>query len=258
MFLRDLLLCSLSLTFAASAAHAREWTVNLGARASATPPYEGADDLRIRASPTLSIRRADRVHRFSPPDPGATIDIIDTRHVTIGPVLNLRRARRAEGDLVGLREIKAAVEPGAFIELWPTDWLRGRLEARRGVRGHTGWNGDAGLDVIYSRSRWDVSLGPRVGFGDARYLTTYFGVTPVEAARNPLIDRAYTPEKGRRYTGLQTAVAYHLDDHWRTTVDFAYRRLADRARNSPIVRTSGSADYFIGGVALSYSFGIGR
>ena len=144
------------------------------------------------------------------------------------------------------------------VEVWPVDWLRTRLEVRRGVRGHTGWNGDAGFDLIRTGNRWDVSIGPRVGFGDARYLSTYFGVTPAEAAANPLIDRPYTPEKGRRYTGLQTAVGYQLTDHWRTTVDFAYRRLADRAVRSPIVRTSGSGDYFTGGVGLRYSFGIGR
>ena len=257
MSCRRLLLCSLALASLAGGAQARDWTVDLGARVSTRPPYEGADDLIIQASPTLSVHRADRIHRFTPPDPGATIDIIDTRHVTIGPVVNFRRARKSEGDLVGVREIKSAIEAGVFMEVWPTDWLRTRVEGRRGVRGHSGWNGDAGFDLIRTGTRWDMSLGPRVGFGDATYLDAYFGVTEAEAAANPLIDRAYTPQKGRRYTGLRTAVGYHLSDHWRTTVDFAYRRLADRAVRSPIVRTSGSGDYFTGGVSFIFSFGVG-
>jgi outer membrane protein len=246
------------LLLAAGDAQARDWVVDLGIGASVRPPYEGADDVRVQPSPTLRVRRAERANRFTPPDPGASVDLIDTRYVTLGPVINLRRRRKAEGDLIGLREVKPAVEAGVFVELWPTDWLRTRFEARRGVAGHHGWVGDVGLDVIYNGDRWDVSAGPRVGFGEANYLDTYFGVTAAEAAANPLIDRAYSPTRGRRYTGLQTAFSYRLSDHWRTASHFGYRRLADRAVRSPIVRTSGSGNYFTGGAGLIYSFGFSR
>jgi outer membrane protein len=237
-------------------AEAREWTVNVGARLSARPPYEGANDVRLQPAPTLSIYPTKRTRRFTPSDPGFNLEVFDSRYFAFGAVVNLRNYRKPEGDLVGLREVKRAVEPGAFVEFWPTNWLRTRVEGRRGVAGHKGWVADAGLDVIYTGTKWDFSIGPRVGWGDEKYLDTYFGVTPEEAARSPFIERSYTPTEGRRYTGLQTAFAYHLDDHWRTTVNFGYRRLADRASMSPIVRTAGSGDYFHGGVGVIYKFGV--
>ena len=53
----------------------------------------------------------------------------------------LRRGRRYQsgryfGDdrrnLFGLREVKWSVEPGAFVEAWPVEWLRARaLEKAR-------------------------------------------------------------------------------------------------------------------------------
>jgi outer membrane scaffolding protein for murein synthesis (MipA/OmpV family) len=256
-FKRLLLAAGAVSLLAPAAAEAKEWIVTVGARASASPPYEGADYLRILPSPTLSVRPADRPYRFTPPDGGTTFALIDTDHFVFGPMARFRYQRDTTGKLVGLREIKWAAEPGAFLDVWPAKWLRLRGELRHGVGGHSGFVADVGGDLVYtggSASKWDFSIGPRVGWGDRRYLDRYFGVTPLEAARSPFVNLAYAPSAGRRYAGVELAGAYHLDNRWVVKADVGYKKLTDKAADSPIVKLAGDDDQFSGSVGVSYSF----
>lgn len=237
-------------------ADAADWIVTVGGRVAASPPYEGAPNDDIRPSGSFNIRRADKPYRFTPPDGGNSIALLATKYIVAGPVVRFRYERDDKGKLVGFPKIDFAVEPGGFIDLWPTDWLRGRVEVRRGVTGHDGVVGDAGIDLIHTGRRWDASIGPRIGYGDRRYIDTYFGVTPLEAARNPYINLPYEPSGGVRYGGLETAVSYHFTDRLRTTVDVGYHRLVKLAANSPVVTLAGSRDQISAGLGLTYSFGV--
>lgn len=236
---------------------AKDYIVTLGARVSTAPPYEGADHNKILPSPTLNVRRADRPYRFTPPDGGTTFALFDTTHFVFGPMARFRYARKSEGDLAGLKDIKWAAEPGAFLDIWPTRWLRAHGELRHGVGGHSGLVADVGGDLVYQSPKWDLSVGPRVGWGDRSYLDRYFGVTPLEAARSPLVNRAYAPTAGRRYTGVEVAGAYHLTPKWIVKADVGYRRMADKAANSPIVAIAGDIGQYSGSIGISYSFGVG-
>jgi outer membrane protein len=241
---------------AGGVAQAEEYIVTLGARVTTAAPYEGADSNRVLPSPTLSVRRADRPYRFTPPDGGTTFALFDTTHFVFGPMARFRYARKAEGALAGLKDIKWAAEPGAFVDIWPTRWLRAHGELRNGVGGHHGLVADLGGDLVYMSPKWDVSVGPRIGWGDRSYLDKYFGVTPLEAARSPLVNRAYAPTAGRRYTGIEVATAYHLTPKWVVKADVGYRRMADRAANSPIVAIAGATGQYSGSVGIAYSFGL--
>lgn len=241
-----------------AAAHAEEWVTTVGLRLRVKPPYEGADKYRLGPHPTFTIRRAAHAYRFVPPDGGSTIALIDTDHVVAGPMLRVRYKRSDINEFTGLDPIKLAAEPGVFVDLWPKPWLRTRLELRHGVGGHQGFVGDAGLDFIYHHGRWVASIGPRIGYGDANYMQTYFGVTPLEAARSPLIDRSYHPGGGVRYTGATAAASYRLGKRWRSTIDVSYNRLAGKALDSPVVQTVGAGHQVLVGLGLSYSFGAVR
>jgi outer membrane scaffolding protein for murein synthesis (MipA/OmpV family) len=256
--LRRLALAAFASLIVTSGARAESWIVDVGAQVSLTPPYEGADKDTVQPAPTFIIRRASQPRRFTPPDDGSSIAIIATRHLDIGPVVRIREDRSDHGDLEGLNKVRTAIEPGLFMDVWPFEWLRGRVEARRGVVGHEGWVGDLGLDLIYSGSHWEASLGPRIGWGDSRYMKTYFGVTPEEAARAPVIDTAYTPKAGQRYTGLEAAVSYRISRGWRVIYGAGYQRLASQAADSPIVQRAGSPNQYITSLGFSYRFGFGR
>lgn len=248
-----------ALACAAAPAAARPlegWVVDLGGRVGAAPDWEGSDDTKVQVTPTLTVRRVDPVHRYIPPDPGATFGLIGNDRFVAGPVLVLKRKRENDGDLTGLRKVKRAAEVGAFADVWPMEWLRLHVEARKGVMGHTGWLGDAGFDLVAGGRRWDASVGPRMGWADDRYMDKNFGVTPQEAAANPGIATAYAPSGGSQYVGARAGAAYYLSDRWRASVDASYRRLGSKAADSPIVSTFGSRKQFTAGVGIAYSFGL--
>jgi outer membrane scaffolding protein for murein synthesis (MipA/OmpV family) len=233
-----------------------DWIVTVGARVSTSPPYEGAPGENIRPSLIFSARRADRPFRFTPPDDGGSLTLFASKHFDFGPVLNFRNGRGDTGKLVGFNKIGFAVEPGLFADVWATDWLRARVQVRQGVVGNFGAVGDAGIDYIHTGKRWDFSIGPRIGYGDARYMNTYFGVTPLEAARNPYLNHAYIPGAGVRYGGVEVAYGYQWTRHLRAVIDLGYHRLAKVANDSPVVSLDGSRNQYTAGIGVSYSFGV--
>lgn len=233
---------------------ASDWIVTVGGRAQAVTPFEGAGYDIFVPTPALQIRRADRPDRPVLPDDGVGIALLNAGPFSAGPVVRLRGKRSSDFEHAGLDEIPLAIEPGVFANLWPTDWLRLHGEMRRGVRGHSGWIGDAGLDLALRSGPWTATIGPRVGWGDHDYMDTYFGVTPDEAAANPILNGAYAPRSGIRYTGGEATLARRWGKQWRTTANFGFHRLAGIPADSPIIRAFGGRDEFSGGLGLRYSF----
>ncbi|HEY1879877.1 MAG TPA: MipA/OmpV family protein [Caulobacteraceae bacterium] len=233
-----------------------DWIVTVRAGASAAPPYEGAPNSEIHPTLSFGAHHADKPYRFSPPDDGGSLDLISSRYFDFGPVLNIRRGRDDTGRLTGFQKIGWAAEPGVFVNLWASKWLRARVQVRQGIFGHHGAVGDAGIDYIHTGHKWDFSIGPRIGFGDARYMETYFGVTPAEALASPFLTKPYAPGAGVRYGGVGVACAYHFTNRIRTTVGVGYHRLVGVAADSPVVAIAGSRDQFSAGIGVSYSFGV--
>ena len=245
---------ALATTFTAGAAWADDWIVTVGGRAQAVVPYEGAGHDIFVPTPSLSIRRAGQPERFRPADDGLGITVLGNRFISVGPVGRLRGKRDSKDDRVGLDEVKLAIEPGAFVTIWPVDWLRLHAEGRKGVRGHHGWVEDVSGDLVANVGPWTATIGPRAGWGDQSYMDTYFEVTPVEAAANPIIGAPYRPMAGLRYLGASGSLAYRWSPHWQVTANAGYHRLASQAADSPIVRDLGERDEFSGGIGLRYSF----
>jgi outer membrane scaffolding protein for murein synthesis (MipA/OmpV family) len=247
---------ALLMTAPVAARAGSDWVVTVGGGASAGPPYEGAPNDNVRPFLIFNARRADQPYRFTPPDDGGSLALFASKHFDFGPVLNFRDGRGDTGKLTGFQPIGFAVEPGLFADVWATDWLRARVQVRQGVVGNFGAVGDAGVDYIHTGKRWDFSLGPRFGFGDARYMDTYFGVTPAEAARNPFLNKAYEPGAGVRYGGVEAAYGYQFTPRIRAVIGMGYHRLAKIAADSPVVALDGSRDQYAASLGVSYSFGV--
>jgi len=243
-----------ALSLAAGAAEARPWIITVGGRVQAVPPYEGAGHDIILPIPTFRARHAEDPDRPNFADDSMGVAIFHSRWVYLGPVIRLHAKRDNEGERVGLRQVDLAVEPGAQVSIWPTDWLRLHAEARRGVAGHHGWVGDGALDLVARSGRWTATVGPRFGLGVHNYMDAYFGVTPAEAAANPAIAQAYDPGSGVRYVGGLLGLNYRWSNHWEAVANFGYHRLSDRAADSPIVGTFGARDEFSAGAGVRYTF----
>lgn len=251
---RFLVAAAASLLALPDAAQASDWIVTVGGRAQAVVPYEGAGHNLFYPIPSVHVRRADQPDRPVLPDDSLGLSLLRLGKVSFGPAGRLRGKRNTQAERAGLREVELAIEPGVFVTAWPTEWLRLHGEARRGVRGHEGWVGDASLDLALRSGPWTATLGPRAGWGDSAYMDAYFGVTPAEAAASPVIDAAYAPKGGLRYVGAEATLARRWGKHWQSTANFGYHHLASIPAASQIVQRIGARAELSGGVGLKYSF----
>jgi len=233
------------------------WIVTLKANLRAQPSYPGADDLSFIGYPSLSVRRAGTVERFSAPDDGLSFSFLDDSAYRLGVVGRFQGGRYLQDDrrLAGLNKIDWALEPGVFVEYWPLEFLRARAELRHGINGHDGFVADLGLDLVQSFGAVTLSAGPRLSLGDSEFTRTYFGVTPAEAALNGQVE-AYRPSGGITSVGALASASYTWSEQWATTAFVSYRHLVGDAADSPIVREFGSEHQFGLGLTVSYSFGV--
>jgi outer membrane scaffolding protein for murein synthesis (MipA/OmpV family) len=231
------------------------WIVTVKATGEVSPTFIGSDRYSFIGWPSLSFRRVGEPVRFSAPDDGVDFSLYDTSWFRIGPVARYRGGRYSgsEGRLTGLEDVKWSIEPGVFVELWPTDQIRARMEIRYGINGYNGFVGDVGLDFVQPYGRFTFAIGPRLAWGDTDFTRAFFGVTPLEASINGLVT-PYRPTGGVTSVGVAGSIGYAWSDAWTTTLFGGYERLVSDAADSPIVKNLGSRDQFSVGLSLAYSF----
>lgn len=231
------------------------WIITLTGNVELGPNFPGSDKYSVFGYPSIDYRRIGEPARWSAPDDGIDFTVFETPNFRLGPVVRWEGGRYLSSDrqLFGLRKVHWTVEPGVFVEFWPADWLRTRIEIRHGIDGHDGLVGDIAADLVQRAGRYTFSIGPRVSFGDSNFANAYFSVTPFEASLNGLV----TPFKasgGITSAGALASVSYMWSEQWSTTAYAGYRRLVGDAADSSITRRIGSPDQFTVGAALSYSF----
>lgn len=231
------------------------WVVTITGNVQATPSFPGSSNYTAIGYPSASIRRLGEPQRFSTPDDGLSVPIYDSPLFRFGPTARFVPGRYYGDDrkaLFGFRDVRWAIEPGVFLEAYPVENIRARLELRHGVYGHHGFATTFGVDYILPLDRWSFSLGPRFNFGDESFARKYFGVEPYEAALNGRV----TPYRPNSYTtvGGLGAATYTFNEQWAVTGYVGYNRIIGASGDSPIVRRIGSPNQFTGGLKVDYSF----
>ena len=233
------------------------WIVTLKATGTYMPKFEGTSKYGFSGYPGLSLRRPGEAWKFGAPDDGFGFAVIDTPGFQLGPVGRLRAKRNADevGKFDGMDDIKFAIEPGAFVEIYPLDVVRIRGELRHGVYGHHGFVGNISADYIQRFDKFTVSFGPRTEIGDSDFMDKYFGVSAQEAVDNGRVG-TYKAKGGVKSVGLAGAVTYDLTESWGVTGFGAYNRLVGEAADSPVAKTLGTKNAWTAGLGLAYSFPI--
>ena len=232
------------------------WIATITLNAQAAPRFAGSDDLSLFAFPSIGFRRPGEPVRFSAPDDGLSISVLESPSLRIGAVGRFEPGRYFGDDkknLFGLRDVKWSIEPGAFVEVWPIEWLRARAELRHGFNGYNGFVGNLALDGVLRAGRLVFSIGPRLAFGGDSFTNAYFSVTPFEAALNGRVT-PFRANGGITSVGGLGALTYTWSEQWATTVYAGYNRLVGDAGDSPITRRLGSENQFTVGASVSYSF----
>ncbi|MGZ5803999.1 MAG: MipA/OmpV family protein [Xanthobacteraceae bacterium] len=234
------------------------YTVTVGADARIAPKFEGSDLYEFFPLPAFDIRPMGTPARFTAPRDGLGVTVFEAGKFNFGPVLYLEFARQVKSDpiLAGSTDVKWAWEAGTFAEYWPSEWMRGRIELRKGFVGHHGVILDSAIDAIAPlNSQWTLSGGPRMRVADSSANSRYFDVTPEQSQASGL--PAFDAKGGVRSVGAGGKLRYELNSTWATSAYLEYDRLVGDAARSPLVSTDhGAANQLMVGTGFTYSFDI--
>jgi outer membrane protein len=240
---------------AAGRAPAGELVLTLGVESRVLPSYPGSSNSVLLPIPLVNVRPVGVPRHFANPREGLGIGLYDNGYFRAGLTAKAELPRREKSDpaLAGLGNVGWAIEPGAFLEFWPLEWLRTRGELRQGLGGHQGQVGDLSADAVFAVTpKLTLSGGPRVSFATEQALQPYFGITAAQAAAS--IYPAYDVSGGLKSFGLGALARYELSSQWATHFFVEYERLAGSPADSPLVTMRGSRDQVQIGIGITYSF----
>ena len=231
------------------------WTATVGLGGDYKPDYEGAKHNKFSPVPIFAIRRAGSAEQFRAPNDSSSIALFDFGNLRAGPALKVRWARDANSysELNGLGKVSATVELGGFLEYYPVDWFRTRVEVRQGIGGHTGIVSNFSADAIIPLSdRFTISGGPRFTAETAKAVEPYFGISSLQSIASGL--PTFAAKGGPHSAGAGAQVSYKLTPRWEVHSYVEYTRLLGDAASSPIVKLRGSENQTTVGIGASYAF----
>jgi MipA family protein len=194
---------------------------------------------------------------------GARLDLLGDSRVQIGPVFNFRGNRNSSKDGSGrvklLDDVDTSIEVGGYVgyRVGGNQYGQGELAfdlslAKDVNDGHDGLVGSAQVSYAAYRSRTlFVNVDAQTTYVDKKYMRTFFGVTPGEAARSGLA--AYRPDGGIRDAGAGITAGYQFNARWGLIARAGANYYLGDAKDSPIV-DEGSKLQAVGGLALSFRF----
>ncbi len=245
------------LNSAGASASSSDWIVTIGGWGNISPEYSGSKHYDLGGSPILDIRRAGSKEWLSMPKDGIDYELFETDNFRAGPVGTLRwdfgNSRDRGVKEIGGTGVDLSLEIGAFVEYWPTDFWRTRLEARNAVYGAEGWVFDLSSDFVWHPTyQWTVAAGPRLSIADSDYMNAYYGLNSGQAESLKL--SRYEASAGVRSAGAGIYGEYKWNDQLTTMASFEYERLVASAADSPLVRDDGSPDQFTFSLGAKYQF----
>lgn len=234
-----------------------DWTVKVGVGGEYRPDFEGANRSMLSPVPIFSIRRAGKADQFRGPRDSAGISFIEMAGFRVGPAFKYVAARNAAdfAELRGLGDVNAAIELGGFVDYFPVDWLRGRVEVLKGFGGHHGVVANFSADLIVPVApQWTLSGGPRFTLQSTAATAPYFGINPAQAMASGLPQ--FNARGGAHSAGAGAQLRYQYNPQWEVHTYVEYQRLLGDAAASPLVQQRGSPNQLTVGLGASYSFDV--
>ena len=206
-----------------------QWHFIAGGVAAAVPRYEGANSSHGVVFPLFD---ASYGNFFAGDLRGIGYQFVKERNLQFGVRLGGAPGRKESVDthLAGTGDLSRSGELGLFLNT-RNDIGYLKLKAGGGKRGsHVELS--AGLDFRPAQ-RDTLRVGATVGWANAEYMQTYFGIDATQAANSGL--PAYQAAGGLHNYALITSWTHVFDRHWLGSVALSQRHVAGSARNSPLV-----------------------
>ena len=195
--------------------------------------------------------------------PQFTANLLNDPNWRIGPLIKFRGARDSgvnDKVVSKMDKVDSAIEGGVFLQykLPLSNVPLHQVTFSGDVEG--GKNGtEAHLNVMYFQpfSKTLIgNIGLGMTYGNNKFMDNYFGVTSAnDVALYPSLGgRAYNPLSGAVGWNMPFGVSTFLSKEWVLSVGGRYERLANNAKDSPVVDLRGNSNQWIGGVGLAYVF----
>ncbi len=251
-----------------------ETWVAVGIGAGLVPSYGGSDDYVLFPLP-LIVGRVGGVG-ISPNGAGLTLDLNSaspgaaqqTTRVSFGPAFRIRndRSARIKDEVVKqLEDLDIAIELGGNIGITfpgvlnPFDAVTLSTQVRKDILGaHDGVLVEPSIGYRTPLSRASIiQITAGLQFVDDNFASYYYTVTPAQSAASGL--PVFTAEGGLNSIGTTAIMNYDLDGDalnggFNVFGIFGYSRLMGDAADTPFTAIRGSADQFIGGLGIAYTF----
>lgn len=234
----------------------------VGVAVGRAPDYQGSNDYRFVGAPFFKFTFSGRRYvQFIGTELSA--NLLNDPVLRFGPSLNYRPGRSDSVDdsvVSKMQKIDATAEAGAFIgaEFINSSNPRQRFITNLDFLDDVG-NTNKGYNITLSARYWyplflplDVSIGASTTYASSNYMQTYFGVTPSNVGSSGL--PLYNASSGIKDVTVSPALVFHMSMSWHIGVGFRYQRLLNDAKNSPVVKDRGSADQWIYGLAVAYTW----
>ena len=230
----------------------RTWDASIGMVGSYAPEYAGAERSRFRVGPGFYVRwgrfsfatRSGFASRSAEPGGrgGLRIDLSPSERWRVG--LGLRydfgrqetssEAQRGLGDVPSTLRVRL----GTSYRLDDGWSVGGSLTVDAFGRGG-GNQGDVSVGKAWALTpATSLAAGLAVGFAGDRYMQSYFGVTPEQAARTAY--PVFEPGSGLRDLSVSLSARTELDHPWALFYGASASRLLGPAAASPLTRQTTS------------------
>ncbi len=230
---------------------------SFGAGVAFAPDYEGSSDYSSVVIP-FGMAKFDNGMYVRLEGPYARANLIPGSWVSwleAGLSYNYRPSRsRVDNDQVSaMKNISDANELGAFVGVNYNNWYA-RLEYLEDVgNAYNGWTTElkAGYNWIID-PKWRMLISGRATYANSDYMDTYFGVNPANVLSSGL--PLYAADSGVKDAGVELRLSWNFWNQFSALGILDYARLLNDADESSPVTNEGSANQFIGGLVLLYSF----
>ncbi|WP_379545660.1 MipA/OmpV family protein [Qipengyuania sp. DSG2-2] len=246
--------------------------LSIGVGAGLGPSYTGSNDYVIFPLPI--IQASYKGVNINPRPAGLAVDFIPDAET--GPSFDLGVAFRVRSDRVDqiedevvkqLGELDRAVEVGPTVGvsfpgvLNPFDSVSVNVDAMWDVAGaHSGMTVSPSVTYFTPLSRGvAASISGSATFIDDDFADYYFSVSPADTVASGGVLPAFQAEGGLQSVGVNLLLAVDLNgdvtDGGLNIVGIGgYSRLMNDAKNTPLTSVRGSANQFLLGVGLGYTF----
>ncbi len=226
------------------------------------PDYVGSDDYIVGAAPfgRYNFGKTNRYLELIATELSA--NVLNHPYWRLGPAANYRFGRDDVADAVvdKMEKIDDTVELGVIggVEFISKTEPRKRFIALAEFL-HDVAGGYDGYLVSLNARFWypllkvlDFTFGAGATYGSDNYMSTYFGVSQNDSQRSGL--PVYDADGGIRDFQITPGIVIHFSYNWHLGIGLRYQRLLSDAADSPVVDDRGSANQFITGLALAYSW----